>query len=78
MVFTPKGPIVYWPSWRYGPDGQAAVFNSEDDVPEGWADHPAKVGVETANGVVPQGLSREPAPRRRPMALKRTTQVDNS
>jgi hypothetical protein len=44
-----KGPPPYahqaWPSWRYSaecPDGQ--IFQSEDEVPEGWVDHPAKIG----------------------------------
>lgn len=32
-----------WPSVRYGPDGASAVFQSADDVPDGWEDHPAKV-----------------------------------
>jgi len=32
-----------WPSWRYGPKGAADIFNSEDEVPEGWQDHPSKV-----------------------------------
>jgi hypothetical protein len=36
--------IVKWPSWRYGPDGQEAIFQSEDEVPEGWEDHPSKIG----------------------------------
>lgn len=31
-----------FPSWRYGPGGEAAVFESEDDVPKGWHDHPSK------------------------------------
>jgi len=30
-----------WPSWRYGPNGQAAVFVKGDDVPEGWVDRPS-------------------------------------
>lgn len=33
----------FWPSWRYGPGGEAAVFNSPEEVPEGWEDHPSKV-----------------------------------
>lgn len=33
-----------WPSCRYGPHGACAVFECEDDVPEGWHDHPSKVG----------------------------------
>jgi hypothetical protein len=32
-----------WPSVRYGPDGAHAVFNSPDEVPKGWEDHPSKV-----------------------------------
>lgn len=32
-----------FPSWRYGPDGASAVFEREEDVPAGWADHPCKV-----------------------------------
>lgn len=34
----------HWPSWRYGPNGQSGVFDSETDVPAGWQDHPSKVG----------------------------------
>ncbi len=30
----------FWPSWRYGPDGQGKIFNSADEVPKGWKDHP--------------------------------------
>lgn len=39
-----------FPSWRYGPKGEAAVFESESDVPAGWHDHPSKHGksVEAA------------------------------
>lgn len=32
-----------WPSWRYGPFEESAVFECEADVPEGWVDHPSKV-----------------------------------
>lgn len=42
-----------FPSWRYGPDGQARVFTRADDVPVGWADHPSKV--------VRVGVKLEPA-----------------
>jgi hypothetical protein len=41
-----------WPSWRFGPGGQSAVFESEADVPKGWVDHPTKV----------KGEAKEPAP----------------
>lgn len=29
-----RGPS--WPSWRYGPKGQAEIFQTEKDVPIGW------------------------------------------
>jgi hypothetical protein len=31
-----------WPSWRYGPNGESAIFQGDDEVPAGWLDHPAK------------------------------------
>lgn len=34
-----------WPAWRYGPDGQEKIFQSEKDVPAGWEDHPSKVKI---------------------------------
>lgn len=34
-----------WPSCRYGPGDQSAIFECEEDVPAGWADHPSKVGA---------------------------------
>jgi hypothetical protein len=27
-----------WPAWRYGPNGEAAIFLRPEDVPEGWKD----------------------------------------
>lgn len=35
--------VVGWPAWRYGPNGECAVFATADDVPPGWVDHPGKV-----------------------------------
>jgi hypothetical protein len=32
-----------WPSWRYGPGEQAAIFNSPEEVPDGWETHPSLV-----------------------------------
>jgi hypothetical protein len=42
---APPGKVVStgWPSWRYGPNNQAKVFQRAEDVPAGWADHPSKV-----------------------------------
>lgn len=37
-----------FPAWFYGPDGEAAVFDSADDVPKGWADHPGNAKAAVA------------------------------
>ncbi len=29
---------VSWPAWRYGPGGQARIFQEESEVPDGWVD----------------------------------------
>jgi hypothetical protein len=43
-----KTPVPYvfqaWPAYRYGPNGQSAIFQSAEEVPDGWQDHPNKVG----------------------------------
>lgn len=36
----PKYEHQEWPSWRYGPGGQADIFQHAEQVPEGWVDHP--------------------------------------
>lgn len=42
---TPEAvePEKGFPSFRYGPDGQSAVFNSAADAPKGWHEHPSDV-----------------------------------
>lgn len=42
-----------WPSWRYGPNGAADVFDSAAEVPAGWQDHPSKVGEKPATAAKP-------------------------
>lgn len=32
--------------FMYGPDGESKLFDSEDDAPKGWKDHPPKVNEE--------------------------------
>jgi hypothetical protein len=29
-----------FPSWRYGPNGEGRIFNSQGEVPEGWSETP--------------------------------------
>jgi hypothetical protein len=51
---------VLWPSWRFGPNGEAEVFEAEADVPAGWTDHPSKVTVEPEEA--PKRRGRPPKP----------------
>lgn len=39
VLLRPHPPHEYveWPRWFYGPDGQSEIFNSMDEVPEGWS-----------------------------------------
>lgn len=45
-----------WPAWFYGPSGQAQVFESKDDVPKGWVDHPSRVKEEKSKEEKPLDL----------------------
>lgn len=45
-----------WPAWFYGPKGQSQQFSNEEEVPEGWVDHPSK--LNKPKGKEPQ----QPAP----------------
>jgi hypothetical protein len=31
---------IKFPGWRYGPKGEAEIFERAADVPEGWTDNP--------------------------------------
>jgi|SRR6185437_14084595 len=57
-----KGEKTYWPSRKYGPNGQSEIFERAEDVPEGWLDAPPPV-EEVAAVVVeppaPLGLTRD-------------------
>jgi len=66
----PKGPKKFWPKWFYGPGyvapahGEAEptefarVFNSQDEVPAGWVDHPSKLNV---SGMVTKSVDNKSA-----------------
>lgn len=47
----PAQPYVFqpFPSCRYGPNGESEIFEKEEDVPEGWLDHPAKFNAPAAD-----------------------------
>lgn len=49
---------VDWPAWRYGPGGEARVFQENDMVPDGWEDHPSKVKEPAKKAVKVKKLSQ--------------------
>lgn len=40
--------VLKWPSWKYGPNGEAAIFERPEDVPTGWTDAPGQQSAEPA------------------------------
>lgn len=36
MAYQP----IKFPGWRYGPNGEAQIFEREEDVPEDWTNNP--------------------------------------
>jgi hypothetical protein len=62
-----------FPAWFYGPNGEAEIFQAEEDVPAGWVDHPAKVGKA---GWVDHSASETEAPKRgRPKKVVATSET---
>ena len=45
--------IPGFPAWFYGPKGEAEVFQSPEQVPEGWADAPFPVEEAVAEEEAP-------------------------
>lgn len=35
-----------WPAWRYGPGGEARIFQEDEPIPEGWVEHPSLLAAE--------------------------------
>lgn len=55
----------HWPGWFYGPNGEAEIFQSRDEVPKGWEDHPSKVKPPKADDiVVPDVKAKRGRPRK--------------
>jgi len=52
---APRKPQEYWPSWRYGPNGESAIFEKESDVPYGWV---KKAGLKFVPPEAPPVLDR--------------------
>jgi hypothetical protein len=53
---------AHWPGWFYGPDGEAQIFQSEAEVPKGWATTPEKA-IPKAK---PKEDPPEPVPAKKP------------
>lgn len=49
---TKKGRRQSWPSWRYGPNGESEIFQSENEVPYGWTVKPGQVFVPRVTATV--------------------------
>lgn len=57
---NPTGEKVSWPAWFYGPDNQSAIFDSEDQVPQGWEDHWDKVKNSDAAKAIAKAKETDP------------------
>jgi hypothetical protein len=62
-----------FPSFRYGPDGQAVLCRSKADVPAGFKDHPSKVPGAPDPSLV---VSERRLPRAELMAILKARGVD--
>lgn len=66
-----------WPAWYYGPNDAAEIFESADDVPAGWVDHPAKVKQPAKAPTAPKAPvdaakgDGKPAKEKSPLAVAR-------
>jgi len=49
-----------WPAWYYGPNNQAEMFSSAEEVPAGWVDHPSKVAPSKV--ITPARTGSAPVP----------------
>lgn len=52
-------PDWQWPSWRYGPGGQSAIFQKAEDVPEGWTKKPDEVAELFIHQPAPPPLNHD-------------------
>lgn len=56
-----------YPKWMYGPGDESRIFQKDEKVPKGWADHPSRVGKEKREPAKPvkAGGEAEPTPEER-------------
>lgn len=51
-----------FPAFRYGPNGASVIVQNENETPEGWVDHPSKVGQPVAAPKPAPAPAPEPIP----------------
>lgn len=51
-----------WPAWFNGPKGESAIFESPDDVPNGWTSGAEKQTVKAAKAAKAATAKTETAP----------------
>ncbi len=49
---------IKFPGWFYGPNGEAQIFDREEDVPEGWKDHPSKFAKAESEAAAPDSSGK--------------------
>ena len=68
-----------WPAWRYGPNGEARIFNKDDVVPKGWVDSPKNVPQSEKLKEAPKGKAKkgaqEPPPELEPSAEEKAATI---
>lgn len=64
-----------FPQWAYGPGGASAVFNSAEEIPAGWVDHPSKVkgAADTSDSGVKTPITSANGPVSEAKVAKSTT-----
>lgn len=55
----PRSNAPQFPGYRFGPNGESAIFNHEDEVPEGWTNNPNDHGNKPRDPAIPP---QPPAP----------------
>lgn len=56
-----KGDSKDWPAWFNGPKGESAIFESADDVPNGWTSGAEKRAAKGASKAPAKEPAKEPA-----------------
>lgn len=53
---------ITWPAWFNGPKGETAVFESPEDVPNGWTSGAEKISAKEGGKPAPKPAGADPSP----------------